>query len=661
MPVLVCVALIATLLGIAPTPALAATTRGDLDKVPVEFGAEVVEIEPFSTIGVSWTGSSETPPAIEVHTASGWMSLGNVGAEPDLGPDDGSTEAVAAEQVTGDERFSEPFWVGDANGYRVRARRGVRDATVHLIRTRTVMVPVLQQDQAGAAAAPHDGPAIHGRSEWGAAPPASSPTTAPAVKMAIVHHTAGSNDYTPEQVPSIIAGIQTYHQRSQGWNDIGYNFLVDKFGRIWEGRAGGIGAAVVGAHASGVNTGSVGVSVLGNYTSSAASDAAIAAVGAVIGWKFALHGVDANATTTVTGNESNKFVPGQVVTLPTIVGHRDVGTTSCPGMIQGQLGLIRSFAAARAAVSNGTVDHWVRSRADTVRAAGWGVDVRSSDNVKVSAFRNGSKVASTVTSGARADVSALFPAATRTAGFALDIPLADGDNSICVYVEETTYGARRSLGCTTIAAANNPVGNVEAVTAVSGGYLVRGWAFDPNTTQPIPIHVYVDGVGHVATTGTPRPDLAPLVPAAPTNSGFDIVVPADSGRHTICAYAINVGAGSSNVGLGCRSVGYNPDPVGEFLIAARHQNSALLVGWALDPDTTDTIGVLFFNNGRMAHLAGAMYPWDQLAGRFPSHGTNRLFFSLMPINRGRNDICAYALNVGPGNPATFIGCHTVVR
>jgi len=657
----VCVALIATLLGIAPTPALAATTRGDLDKVPVEFGAEVVEIEPFSTIGVSWTGSSETPPAIEVHTASGWMSLGNVGAEPDLGPDDGSTEAVAAEQVTGDERFSEPFWVGDANGYRVRARRGVRDATVHLIRTRTVMVPVLQQDQAGAAAAPHDGPAIHGRSEWGAAPPASSPTTAPAVKMAIVHHTAGSNNYTPEQVPSIIAGIQTYHQRSQGWNDIGYNFLVDKFGRIWEGRAGGIGAAVVGAHASGANTGSVGVSVLGDYTSSGASAAAIAAVGAVIGWKFALHGVDANATTTVTGNESNKFTPGQVVTLPTIVGHRDVGTTSCPGMIQGQLDLIRSFAAARAAVSNGTVDHWVRSRADTVRAAGWGVDVRSSDNVKVSAFRNGSQVASTVTSGARADVAALFPAATRTSGFALDIPLADGDNSICVYVEETTYGARRPLGCTTIAAANNPVGNVEAITAVAGGYLVRGWAFDPNTTQPIPIHVYVDGVGHVAATGTPRPDLAPLVPAAPANSGFDIVVPTDSGRHTICAYAINVGAGSSNVGLGCRSVGYNPDPVGEFLIAARHQNSALLVGWALDPDTTDTIGVLFFNNGRMAHIAGAMYPWDQLAGRFPSHGTNRLFFSLMPINRGRNDICAYALNVGPGNPATFIGCHTVVR
>ena len=105
-------------------------------------------------------------------------------------------------------------------------------------------------------------------------------------------------------------------------------------------------------------------------------------------------------------------------------------------------------------------------------------------------------------------------------------------------------------------------------------------------------------------------------------------------------------------------------PVPEYirLIAAgRYGNQAVVIGWALDPDTTDTTGVLFFNNGRMAWLAPAMHNWDPLAGRFPRHGTNRLFFSLMPINKGRNDICAYALNVGPGNPATFLGCKVVSR
>ena len=82
--------------------------------------------------------------------------------------------------------------------------------------------------------------------------------------MVFVHHTDTPNGYTLDDVPAILRSIQTYHVRSNGWNDIGYNFLVDAYGRIFEGRAGGIDRPVIGAHTGGFNTGSVGIAVLGD-------------------------------------------------------------------------------------------------------------------------------------------------------------------------------------------------------------------------------------------------------------------------------------------------------------------------------------------------------------------------------------------------------------
>ncbi|WP_069385632.1 FG-GAP-like repeat-containing protein [Cellulosimicrobium cellulans] len=145
----------------------------------------------------------------------------------------------------------------------------------------------------------------------------------------VVHHTAGSNDYTANQVPAIIRGIYAYHAQSRGWGDIGYNFLVDKFGRVWEGRAGGVDRAIIGAHASGVNSVRFGVSVMGNYDTAQVSGAAVDAVSAVVAWKLGLHGV--------------RGAGGDVV-----LGHRDVGQTSCPGVsLYAALPQIRTSVTAR--------------------------------------------------------------------------------------------------------------------------------------------------------------------------------------------------------------------------------------------------------------------------------------------------------------------------
>src|SRR5699024_2417651 len=112
-------------------------------------------------------------------------------------------------------------------------------------------------------------PDIAPRSSWGAKAYRGSPDYASGIKKAVGHHTSGSNRYSAEDVPGIIRGIQAYHQQGRGWNDIGYNVVADKYGRLWQARGGDISKAVIGAHVAGHNTGTFGISVLGTYNSSA--------------------------------------------------------------------------------------------------------------------------------------------------------------------------------------------------------------------------------------------------------------------------------------------------------------------------------------------------------------------------------------------------------
>ena len=95
-----------------------------------------------------------------------------------------------------------------------------------------------------------------------------------------------ANDYGPEDSAGIVLGIARFHRNSNGWNDIGYNFLVDKYGQIFEGRAGGIDQPIVGAQAQGYNSVSTGVSCLGTFTSVAQTPAGMDALARVIGWKL---------------------------------------------------------------------------------------------------------------------------------------------------------------------------------------------------------------------------------------------------------------------------------------------------------------------------------------------------------------------------------------
>ena len=133
-------------------------------------------------------------------------------------------------------------------------------------------------------------PSFVTRAEWGASkcPPREAPLYG-TVKAVHVHHTVSLNDYSPAEAPAIVLAICRYHRNSNGWNDIGYNALVDKYGVLYEGRAGGLDQAVVGAQAQGFNSETAGIASIGDHTSVAATPETLSALASYIRWKLGVH------------------------------------------------------------------------------------------------------------------------------------------------------------------------------------------------------------------------------------------------------------------------------------------------------------------------------------------------------------------------------------
>ncbi|NLJ55006.1 MAG: hypothetical protein GX344_12880 [Intrasporangiaceae bacterium] len=147
----------------------------------------------------------------------------------------------------------------------------------------------------------------------------------------MVHHTATSNEYSVADAPGIVRSIYRYHTETLKWCDIGYQFLVDRFGTIYEGRAGSLVHAVQGAQSAGFNSQTFGISIIGTFENAVTPNAAVAAVDSVIQWQLALDRVDPQGGTRMVSAGNGKFPAGTVVTLPNVMGHRDNGQTACPG------------------------------------------------------------------------------------------------------------------------------------------------------------------------------------------------------------------------------------------------------------------------------------------------------------------------------------------
>ena len=298
------------------------------------------ETNAFDMMGLSWKGVEEGSARVRVRTAAGWGPWTALEGDNEDAPDRDSPESAAHGT---DRIWTRPLWVGKAEGYEVEAPS--TDLQIHLVRERAWRVQLRPASGAGAA----HGPPIGERGTWGARPPTDAPSRASTVKMAFVHHTVGSNSYEYNDVPRILRGHQAYHMDAQGWSDIGYNFLVDRFGRIWEGRAGGVDQAVIGAHTQGFNTGSTGVAVMGTFTSTEPPAAAVDATSRLLGWKLPKHGVVPGGSTQMTSGGNDRYPAGTRVSFNTVSGHRDAKATDCPGArLYGRLPEIRSKARQHA-------------------------------------------------------------------------------------------------------------------------------------------------------------------------------------------------------------------------------------------------------------------------------------------------------------------------
>ena len=303
--------------------------------------------EPFTLGGFVWRQSGETAAPARV-SWSGGRTVSLV-ADPDEGPDPGSPDDAG---LVG----TPPVWTGPARclAFRVRLPAGetVADLRAVLVDTSPPAAEPAFLDRAadilasawGLAAKPLEAsraealpaqPPIITRAAWGADEKLRrcGPDYAPSLEMAHVHHTVNSNAYSRSQADDLIRGIYAYHVKGRKYCDIAYNFLIDRFGRIYEGRSGGIDQPVIGAHAMGFNTGSTGVAALGTFTKDAPPRKVISAYKRLLAWRLDVAHVRPTGTTVMTsgGGSTTRFDKGEQVTLPVISGHRDTGLTSCPG------------------------------------------------------------------------------------------------------------------------------------------------------------------------------------------------------------------------------------------------------------------------------------------------------------------------------------------
>ena len=360
LPCLTTAALAASLMGSAPASAAPGPVAAQRDSIPIR-GVDRAALSPAPTVpsagrsgdrvvgmtdavatqdfrvaGVTWSGERSDVEAFvrtrdaETGRWSGWSLL-----QAEAGPDAGTSEAAATRGGT------QPVIADSSDEIQVRvesAGGAPDDLEVDLVEPGTSSADSTTSTSSTTSTNPQAKPTVHSRAEWGADESIrKGDPEYGQVRGAVVHHTAGVNGSSTEEVPAILRGIYDLHVNGRGWNDIGYNVLVDRFGRLWEGRAGGLDKAVIGAHAQGVNSQTFGISAMGDYDVVAAPDVMETSIERFTAWKLARHHVDPTAKATIGG-----------VWRPTVLGHRNVGQTDCPGQyLYARLGEIRAGARER--------------------------------------------------------------------------------------------------------------------------------------------------------------------------------------------------------------------------------------------------------------------------------------------------------------------------
>ncbi|HEX3003825.1 MAG TPA: N-acetylmuramoyl-L-alanine amidase [Angustibacter sp.] len=317
----------------APRNEQGGATRAGLLTTPAD-------VPTFSTIGVTWAAGSAQPGTgvqVRVRSAGRWSAWSQLEVDP---PGAGDAAARSA-SVTRDG--TQPMFVGPSTGYQVQVSspngQMPTDVKVVAVDPGTSAADAVVSGGSSApvatAAAEASRPTILSRASWGADESLRKcgPSYMSTIKATVVHHTDSINGYTASQVPSLIRGIYAFHTQGRGWCDVAYNVLVDRFGRLWEGRYGGVDKAVVSAATGGFNTYTSAISAIGNYDTTGAPGVMVDAIARFVSWKLGMYRVNPAARNVLvsSGGGTSRYKAGVSVSLPTVFAHRDTGSTACPG------------------------------------------------------------------------------------------------------------------------------------------------------------------------------------------------------------------------------------------------------------------------------------------------------------------------------------------
>ena len=263
---------------------------------------------------------------------------------------------------------------------------------------------------------------------------------------------------------------------------------------------------------------------------------------------------------------------------------------------------------------------------------------------------------------ARPDVEAALSGSGPSTGFSARFAgIPPGTYPVCAYAINVGPGTTNPLlGCRTVTVASfEPVGALDEVTAGPGSISVRGWALDFDTPDPIDVHLYVDGgFAGVVSAADGRSDIGAFF-RTDGRHGFSAMLPAGGGRHSVCAFGINVGKGSSNTLLGCRSVVVPGEPFGNLEGVTRNGLTARVSGWVIDPDTTGPVDVHVYVGAAWGGLVRASVPRADVGAAFPRSGPDHGFSLDVPLPPGSVDVCVFAINQGPGASNPRLGCRRV--
>lgn len=290
------------------------------------------------------------------------------------------------------------------------------------------------------------------------------------------------------------------------------------------------------------------------------------------------------------------------------------------------------------------------------RVRGWALDFDTQASVDIAVYVDGGFAGSRPANASRPDVGAAYRGWGDNHGFDFTVPVSgSGQKQVCVWGLNTGAGSENTLlGCRNVRL-SSPFGSLDSVAAADGALRLTGWALDPDTNSPIRVHVYVDGTmrGEYLAS-VPRPDVGAAYGQG-NSHGFDITIPITGGRHEVCVFAINAGAGSNNPPIGCRTLDIGR-PYGSVDRVSPTGGGLFVQGWAVDPDTDSPIKVHAYVDGVFRGEFTADRARPDVPAAFPGAHADCGFELTVPASPGRHTVCVFAINVG-GGEHPVIGCR----